>query len=82
MPMGLLPKPAKAKFVVLAATTVMAFLPAASASADLTISQTASPSFVKPGGLVTITVTVHNNGPGEANGDVELFSLSPEAGGR
>ncbi len=65
---------------MLGVTTVAALLQAASASADLTITQTAAPSYVKAGGLVTITVTVLNNGPGEANGNLELFSLSPEGG--
>ena len=50
----------------------------ASASADLVVSQTASPKPVKKGELVTITVSVTNSGPATAGSDesqVEVFPL-------
>jgi hypothetical protein len=50
----------------------------ASASADLVVSQTASPRPVKKGELVTITVSVSNPGPGAVSSDqaqVEIFPL-------
>src|SRR5690349_11440157 len=71
------------KLFVTAVTLVAALVSAASASADLTISQTASPRWVNKGQLVTITVTVLNAGPGTATNDesgAELFSLRPGGG--
>ena len=50
----------------------------ASASADLVVTQTASPKPVRKGELVTITVNVSNPGPGAVGSDqaqVELFPL-------
>ena len=48
------------------------------ASADLAVSQTATPKPVRKGELLTITVSVTNPGPGTAGADqsqVEIFPL-------
>ena len=63
---------------MVAAVAVAAVVLPASASADLAVSQTASPKPVKKGELVTITVSVTNPGPATAGSDesqVEVFPL-------
>ena len=52
----------------------------ASASADLVVSQTASPKPVKKGDRVTITVSVSNPGPAIAGSDVSQVEVFPLRG--
>jgi Domain of unknown function DUF11 len=70
------------KALVIAATLAVALVEASSASADLSVTQTASPKWAAKGQLVTITATVTSTGPSADPSDVhqvELFSL--RAGG-
>jgi uncharacterized repeat protein (TIGR01451 family)/uncharacterized delta-60 repeat protein len=46
-------------------------------SADLAITDQVSPSVVAPGGLVTYTLTVTNNGPSDATGGVAVSDTLP-----
>jgi uncharacterized repeat protein (TIGR01451 family)/uncharacterized delta-60 repeat protein len=46
-------------------------------SADLAITDQVSPSVVVPGGLVTYTLTVTNNGPSDATGGVAVSDTLP-----
>ncbi len=61
-----------------AAAALVALAAPGAASADLVVSQTATPKPVKKGALVTITVSVTNPGPAVAGSDesqVEIFPL-------
>ncbi len=62
----------------MAAVAIAALAAPSAASADLVVSQTASPRPVKKGEFVTITVSVTNPGPATAGSDesqVEIFPL-------
>jgi hypothetical protein len=53
---------------------------AATASAEIHISQTASPAAVPKGGLVTLTITIRNETSAPEPGAVEMFSLTAFGG--
>ncbi|MGO9882449.1 MAG: DUF11 domain-containing protein, partial [Solirubrobacteraceae bacterium] len=46
-------------------------------STDLAVTKTASPAMVDPGGKITYTLTVTNNGPGNSSGYVLTDTLPP-----
>ncbi len=48
------------------------------AAADLSVTKTATPTTVTPGGLVTYTVTVHNSGPSDARNAVLDDEADPD----
>jgi uncharacterized repeat protein (TIGR01451 family) len=61
----------------IAATSGLLLLPAeAAAQADLSLTQTASTSVVSPGGTITYTETITNNGPNAVN-DAVLYQQTP-----
>jgi hypothetical protein len=67
--------------IVVAAVAIAALALPAGASADLAVTQTASPKPVKKGGLVTITVSVTNPGPASAGVDESQVEIFPLRGG-
>ncbi|MFZ0377702.1 MAG: DUF11 domain-containing protein [Solirubrobacteraceae bacterium] len=46
-------------------------------STDLALTKSASPSMVDPGGAITYTLTVTNNGPGKSSGYALTDTLPP-----
>ena len=63
--------------VALAASTCMLLTPApVAAQADLALTQTASTSVVSPGGTITYTETITNNGPNAVT-DAVLYQQTP-----
>ena len=65
----------------MAAVAIVALVLPASASADLVVTQTASPKPVSKGELVTITVSIANPGPASAGSEESQVEIFPLRGG-